>query len=101
MILQTFCLLLGLLMLVNRLSCPSLPCQVFPCVHMSGVPMVFVISLGLDVVVVCEGGEILWIEYSITVSVLFPHDFAAGETSPLVESVPLVDYQFAPEVSVL
>ena len=62
--------------------------------------MVFVIPLGLDVVVVCEGGEILRIEYSVAMSVLFPHDFTASETSPLVESVPLVDYQFAPEVSV-
>ena len=62
--------------------------------------MVFIISVGVDVVVVCEGGEVLRIEYSISVSVLFPHDFATSETSPLVESVPLVDYQFAPEVSV-
>jgi hypothetical protein len=67
---------------------------------MGGVPMVFIISVGVDVVVVCEGGEVLRIEYSITVSVLFPHDFATGETSPLVESVPLVDHQFAPEVSI-
>ena len=62
--------------------------------------MVFIISVGVDVVVVCEGGEVLRIEYSITVSVLFSHDFATGETSPLVESVPLVDYQFAPEMSI-
>ena len=62
--------------------------------------MVFIISVGVDVVVVCEGGEVLRIEYSISVSVLFPHDFATSETSPLVESVSFVDYQFAPEVSV-
>ena len=63
--------------------------------------MVFIISVGVDVVVVCEGGEVLRVEYSISVSVLFPHNFAARETSPLVESVPFVDYQFAPEVSIL
>jgi hypothetical protein len=68
---------------------------------MGGVPMVLIISVGVDIVVVCEGGEVLRIEYSISVSVLFPHDFTTSETSPLVESVPLVDYQFAPEVSVL
>lgn len=63
--------------------------------------MVFIISIGVDVVVVCEGGEVLRVEYSISVSVLFPHDFATSETSPLVESVSFVDYQFAPEVSIL
>ena len=46
--------------------------------------MVFIISIGVDVVVVCEGGEVLRVEYSISVSVLFPHNFAARETSPLV-----------------
>ena len=97
MILQTFCLLLGL---NDRLLFLPLPLQVLSRVHMGGVPMVFIISVGVDVVVVCEGGEVLRIEYSISVPVLFPHDLATSETSPLVESVSLVDYQFAPEVSV-
>ena len=62
--------------------------------------MVYIISRGVGVVVVHQGGEILWEENGILVSVLFPHGLVAGETSPLIEPVSFVDYQFAPEMSV-
>jgi hypothetical protein len=50
----------------------------------------FVISRGVDVVVVGEGGEVLRVEYRVSVSVLFPHELVAGYASPEVESVSFV-----------
>jgi hypothetical protein len=60
----------------------------------------FVISRGVDVVVVGEGGEVLRVEYSVSVSVLFSHWLMASYTSPEVESVSSVQYKFSPEMSV-
>ena len=51
-----------------------------------------------DVVVVREGGEVLRVEYRVAVSVLSPHRFVSGETSPVIESVSFVDDKFAPEI---
>ena len=62
--------------------------------------MMYIISRGVDVVVVRQGGEVLRVENGVLVSILFPHGFVAGETSPMIEPVPFVDYQFAPEMSV-
>ena len=58
--------------------------------------MVYIISRGLDVVVVHQGGEV---ENGILVSVLFPHGFVAGETSPMIKLVSFVDNQFGPGMS--
>ena len=62
--------------------------------------MVYIISRGVGVVAVCEGGEELWVENRVSVSILFPHRFVACKTSPVVKSVPFVDYQLAPEMSI-
>ena len=72
MILQILVLLLELLIIRKQ---------------MSQVPMVFIISRGVNVVVICKGGEVLQVEDRVAVSVLAPHGFVAGETSPVVESI--------------
>ena len=65
---------------------------------MSRVPMVFIISRGVDVVVVHEEGEVLQVEDGIAVLVLFPHRFITCEASPVIKLVSFVDYKFAPWV---
>ena len=59
----------------------------------------FVISGGVDVVVVPQGGEVLQVQDRVAVSVPSPHGFVAGETSPMIKSVSFVDNQFGPGMS--
>ena len=65
-------------------------------IQVGRVPVMFIISGGVDVVVVRQRGEVLRVQDGIAVSVLFPHELVAGEASPELESILLVDDQFAP-----
>ena len=56
-------------------------------IQVGQVPKMFIISGGVDVVVVCQRGEVLRVQDGIVVSVLSPHRLAAGETFPCFESI--------------
>ena len=74
------------------------PREVIARIQVGRVPVMFIISSGVDVVVVRQGGEVLRVQDGIAVSVLFPHGLVACETSPKFESILLVDDQFAPVI---
>ena len=76
------------------------PWEVVARIQVGRVPVMFIISSGVDVVVVRQRGEVLRVQDGIAVSVLSPHRLLAGETSPYFESILLVDDQFAPLVFV-
>ena len=99
MILQILVFLHGPLILLECLLCFLLLSFEVVRKPVSRVPMVFIISRDVNVVVICEGGQVLRVEDGVEVLVLFPHRFVAGETSPVVKSISFVDYQFAPGTS--
>ena len=66
---------------------------------MGRVPMMFVVSRGVDVAVLREGAEVLWVKDGVAVSVYLSHRFVASETSPVIKSIFFVDYEFVPEMS--
>ena len=72
------------------------PREVVARIQVGRVPVVFIISGGVDVVVVRQRGEVLRVQDGIAVSVFSPHWLVAGEASPEFESILLVDDQFAP-----
>ena len=72
------------------------PREVVARIQVGRVPVMFIISSGVDVVVVRQRGEVLRVQDGVAVSVLSPHRLMAGETSPNFESIWLVDDQFAP-----
>ena len=72
------------------------PREVVACIQVGRVPVMFINSGGVDVVVVRQQGEVLRVQDGIAVSVLSPHGLMAGEASPEFESILLVDDQFAP-----
>ena len=72
------------------------PREVVACIQVGRVPVMFINSGGVDVVVVRQQGEVLRVQDGIAVSVLFSHGLVAGEASPEFESILLVDDQFAP-----
>ena len=67
------------------------PREVVACIQVGRVPVMFVISGGVDVVVVRPRGEVLRVQDGIEVSVLSPHGLMAGEASPEFESILLVN----------
>ena len=99
MILQILVFLHGPLILLECLLCFLLLSFEVVRKPVSRVPMVFIISRDVNVVVICEGGQVLRVEDGVEVLVLFPHRFVSGETSPVVKSISFVDFQFAPGMS--
>ena len=67
------------------------PRKVVARIQVGRVPVMFIISGGVDVVVVRQRGEVLRVQDGIAVSVLSPHGLMAGETSPKFESILLVN----------
>ena len=67
------------------------PREVVARVQVGRVPVMFIISSGVDVVVVRQWGEVLRVQDGIAVSVLSPHGLMAGEASPEFESILLVN----------
>ena len=66
------------------------PWEVVARIQVGRVPVMFIISGGVDVVVVRQRGEVLRVQDRIAVSVLSPHGLMAGEASPEFESILLV-----------
>ena len=62
------------------------------------VPVMFIISGGVDVVVVRQQGEVLRVQDGVAVSVFFPHRLVTSKASPYFESILFVNDQFAPVV---
>ena len=60
-------------------------------IQVGRVPRVFIVSGGVDVVVVRQRGEVLRVQDGVAVSVLSPHGLMAGEASPEFESILLVN----------
>ena len=67
------------------------PREVVARIQVGRVPVMFIISGGVDVVVVRQQGEVLRVQDGIAVSVLSPHGLMAGEASPEFESILLVN----------
>ena len=67
------------------------PREVVARIQVGRVPVMFIISGGVDVVVVRQRGEVLRVQDGVAVSVLSPHGLMAGEASPEFESILLVN----------
>ena len=67
------------------------PREVVARIQVGRVPVVFIISGGVDVVVVRQRGEVLRVQDGVAVSVLSPHGLMAGEASIEFESILLVN----------
>ena len=74
------------------------PREVVARIQVGRMPVMFIISGGVDVVVVRQRGEVLRVQDGVALSVLSLHGLITGKTSPQFESILFVDDQFAPMI---